>query len=76
MQAYGASWPTVDDPSGAIRGAYRAVARPQSYFIDPGGILRAIQVGELTNCEFERNFALIRGPTGGPRTTPDLSGCP
>ena len=76
IQAYGASWPTVDDPSGAIRGAYRAVARPQSYFIDPSGVLRAIQVGELTNCEFERQFALIRGPTGSPQVTPDLSGCP
>jgi cytochrome c biogenesis protein CcmG, thiol:disulfide interchange protein DsbE len=76
MQAYGASWPTVDDHSGAIRSAYRAVARPQSYFIDPSGVLRAIQVGELTSCEFERKFALIRGPTGGPGATLDPSGCP
>ena len=76
MQAYGASWPTVDDPSGAIRGAYRAVARPQSYFIDPNGVLRAIQVGELTDCEFERKFALIRSPTGSPGPSPDRSACP
>jgi len=61
MQAYGASWPTVDDPSGAIRGAYRAVARPQSYFIDRAGVLREIQVGELTEAEFERKYALILG---------------
>lgn len=76
IQQYGASWPTVDDPSGALRSAYRAVARPQSYFIDPGGILRAIQVGELTDCEFERQFALIRGNTGSPGATPDRSTCP
>lgn len=57
----GATWPTVDDPSGAIRQAYRAVARPQSYFIDRGGILRSIQVGEMQDADFERQFGLISG---------------
>jgi cytochrome c biogenesis protein CcmG/thiol:disulfide interchange protein DsbE len=57
----GATWPTVDDPSGAIRNAYRTAARPQSYFIDRDGILRGIQVGEITDAGFERQYALIRG---------------
>jgi cytochrome c biogenesis protein CcmG/thiol:disulfide interchange protein DsbE len=56
---YGATWPTVADPAGAAKAAYRVAARPQSYFIDRGGILRAIQVGQLTDAEFERQFALI-----------------
>ena len=56
---YGATWPTVDDPSGAIRAAYRAVARPQSYFIDRSGILREIQVGQVTDADFERLYASI-----------------
>ena len=63
---YHASWPTVDDPAGAIRTAYRVAARPQTYFIDRGGILRSIQVGELTDAEFERQYALISGPTAVP----------
>jgi cytochrome c biogenesis protein CcmG, thiol:disulfide interchange protein DsbE len=58
---YGATWPTVDDPSGAIRTAYRVAARPQTYFIDRDGILRAIQVGQVTEAEFEREYALING---------------
>ena len=58
---YGAPWVTVDDPEGSIRAAYRAVARPQSYFIDRDGILRAIQVGEVTADRFEQQFALING---------------
>ncbi len=58
----GATWPTVDDPDGAIRAAYRAVARPQTYFIDRDGVLRGIQVGELTAPEFDRFYALITGP--------------
>ena len=59
---YGATWPTVDDPAGAIRTAYRVAARPQTYFIDRDGILRSIQVGQVTEAEFERQYALISGP--------------
>lgn len=64
---YGAGWPTVDDPDGVIRTAYRVAARPQTYFIDRAGILRAIQVGQVTDAEFERQFALIAG--GVPEAT-------
>ena len=56
---FGATWPSVDDPTGSIRAAYRAVARPQTYFIDGSGIVRAIQVGETTAAEFERLYATI-----------------
>jgi cytochrome c biogenesis protein CcmG/thiol:disulfide interchange protein DsbE len=65
---YGATWPTVDDPGKAIRTAYRVAARPQSYFIDRAGILRSIQVGQLTDAEFERHYALISG--AGPSASP------
>ena len=61
---YAATWPTMDDPTGAIKSAYRVAARPQTYFIDRDGILRTIQVGQLTETEFEREFALISGPAG------------
>ena len=64
IDAYGATWPTVDDPSKAIRTAYRVAARPQTYFIDAAGILRAIQVGQVTDSEFERQYALISGAGG------------
>jgi len=55
----GATWPTVDDPDGAIRTAYRVAARPQTYFIDADGILRAIQVGAVLEADFERQYATI-----------------
>ena len=61
---FGATWPTVEDPSGVIRNAYRVAARPQSYFVDRDGILRSIHVGELSDCEFERQYALIAGSPG------------
>jgi hypothetical protein len=57
----GATWATVDDPDGAIKGGYRVFFRPQSYFIDRDGILRSIQAGEVRDADFERQYALISG---------------
>jgi cytochrome c biogenesis protein CcmG/thiol:disulfide interchange protein DsbE len=65
---YGATWPTVEDPGSEIRTAYRVAARPQSYFIDRDGILRSIQVGELTPAEFDHQFPAISGTADGPAT--------
>jgi cytochrome c biogenesis protein CcmG/thiol:disulfide interchange protein DsbE len=56
---YKATWPTVVDPDKALKTAYRVAARPQTYFIDPGGVIRSIQIGELTDEDFERQYALI-----------------
>ena len=61
MAQYGATWQTVVDPAGTIKHAYRVLNRPQSYFIDANGILRSIQIGYLTDGDFERQFALIAG---------------
>jgi cytochrome c biogenesis protein CcmG, thiol:disulfide interchange protein DsbE len=58
---FGGTWPTVVDPDGSIRQAYRVIARPQSYFIDKDGILRSIQIGYLTDADFERQLAMISG---------------
>jgi cytochrome c biogenesis protein CcmG/thiol:disulfide interchange protein DsbE len=57
----GATWATVDDGAGVIRAAYRVAARPQSYFIDREGILRSIQIGEVRDADFERQYSLISG---------------
>ena len=57
-QEFGATWQTVIDPGGAIKRAYRVLNRPQSYFVDATGILRSIQIGYLTDADFERQLAL------------------
>lgn len=54
-----ASWPTLLDPDGAIRAAYRTVARPTSFFIDGEGVLRSIQIGEVREADFDRQYAQI-----------------
>jgi cytochrome c biogenesis protein CcmG, thiol:disulfide interchange protein DsbE len=56
---YGGDWPTVVDPAKTIKNAYRVAARPQTYFVDRTGVIRSIQVGELTDADFERQFAKI-----------------
>jgi cytochrome c biogenesis protein CcmG/thiol:disulfide interchange protein DsbE len=56
---YGATWATVVDPDKAIKAAYRVAARPQSYFVDRSGVIRSIQVGELTDADFERQYSRI-----------------
>jgi cytochrome c biogenesis protein CcmG/thiol:disulfide interchange protein DsbE len=57
----GATWPTVIDPGAALKASYRVLGRPQTFFIDRAGILREIQIGELTDRDFERDFAVIVG---------------
>ena len=58
---YHATWPTVIDPDGAIKRAYRVVARPHTWFIDRTGVIRAMQIGgPMTDEEFARHFDKIR----------------
>lgn len=56
---FGATWPTVQDPDKALKTAYRVAGRPQTYFIDGAGVIRSIQIGELRDADFERQYARI-----------------
>lgn len=58
---FGATWPTVVDPDGALKTAYRSVARPTSYFIDRNGVLQSIQIGEILEADFARQYPKIQG---------------
>jgi cytochrome c biogenesis protein CcmG/thiol:disulfide interchange protein DsbE len=56
---FGATWPTVEDPERAMKRTYRVAGRPQTYFVDGDGIVRSIQIGELRDEDFERQYARI-----------------
>jgi cytochrome c biogenesis protein CcmG/thiol:disulfide interchange protein DsbE len=58
---YGATWSSVIDPHAATKTAYHVLGWPQSYFVDRGGILRSIQIGEVQDKDFERQYGLISG---------------
>ena len=57
--SFGATWPNVQDPDGSIAKAYRVVGAPQTYFIDRGGILRSIQIGEILQEDLDRQYPAI-----------------
>jgi cytochrome c biogenesis protein CcmG, thiol:disulfide interchange protein DsbE len=59
MVDLGATWPTVEDPDKALKTAYRVAGRPQTYFIDGAGVIRSIQIGEVRDADFERQYAKI-----------------
>jgi cytochrome c biogenesis protein CcmG/thiol:disulfide interchange protein DsbE len=59
VEEFEATWPTVLDPNGVIREAYRTLARPTSFFIDRDGVLRSIQIGEVREADFDRQYAQI-----------------
>ena len=59
LDEFGATWPSVPDPDGAIASAYRVVAPPQTYFIDAEGVLRGIQIGEVRETDFDTQYAKI-----------------
>jgi cytochrome c biogenesis protein CcmG/thiol:disulfide interchange protein DsbE len=56
---YGATWPTVVDPDKTLKATYRVAGRPQTYFVDRNGVLRSIQIGEMQDADFERQYAQI-----------------
>ena len=58
---YGATWPTVIDPGAVLKAVFHVLGRPQSYFVDRAGILRSIQIGEVQDKDFERQYGLISG---------------
>ncbi len=49
----------MEDPDKAIKTAYRVAARPQTYFVDGEGIIRSIQIGEIRDADFDRQYAKI-----------------
>jgi thiol-disulfide isomerase/thioredoxin len=57
VEEFRAPWPTVLDPDGAIRGAYRTIARPTSFFIDRDGVLRDKVFGPVLGGVLEAKVA-------------------
>lgn len=42
-----------------LKTTYRVAARPHTYFLDGEGIIRSIQIGELTDADIERHHERI-----------------
>jgi cytochrome c biogenesis protein CcmG/thiol:disulfide interchange protein DsbE len=59
VDSFGATWPSITDPSGSLATAYRVVAPPQTYFVDASGVIRGMQIGEMSTEDFERQYQTI-----------------
>jgi cytochrome c biogenesis protein CcmG, thiol:disulfide interchange protein DsbE len=59
MADFDAGWQSVPDADGTLAARYRVVAPPQTFFIDRSGTIQSIQIGELTEADFERQYARI-----------------
>ncbi len=55
-----ATWPTVADPDRSIGAAWKVLAPPQTFFVDPDGVIREVQVGQVRDAaELDRLLASI-----------------
>lgn len=59
MERMGASWATVMDPDGTAAGRYGIIGPPDTFFIDPDGIIVGRQIGQLSANDMERQLGLI-----------------
>jgi len=59
MAEQGADWPALADPDGQVQHAYAVVVPPTTFFVDRSGVVRAVQLGEITADLLERQLAKI-----------------
>lgn len=59
MAEEGADWPALADPGGVVQDAYDVVVPPTTFFVDRGGVVRAVQLGEMSGDLLERQLAKI-----------------
>ena len=61
MTRMGASWSAVMDPGEDVARRFGIYAPPETFFIDPQGVVAGRQIGQLTAADLDRQLALILG---------------
>lgn len=59
MADQSAGWPALADPDGAVRDGWAVVVPPTTFFVDRDGVVRAVQLGEMSADLLERQLAKI-----------------
>ena len=57
---YGVTYPIVLDETGQVARDYKLYPIPVSYFIDRGGNVRYIRIGQLTTADVEHLFRRLQ----------------
>lgn len=63
LDANGSPYPALMDPEGKAAVAYGVAGVPETYFVDPQGVIVSKYVGPLDVGSFERELAKTRGGT-------------
>lgn len=61
MTRMGAGWPAAMDPGDETARRFGIYAPPETFFIDPDGMVAGHQIGLLTVADLDRQLALILG---------------
>ena len=59
MDRFGARWPAVMDPGGAVAADYGIYGPPETFFIDRSGVITGRQIGGLSAADLQRKLAAI-----------------
>jgi len=59
MERMGATWATVMDPDGTAAAQYGIIGPPDTFFINPDGIIAGRQIGQLSANDMDRQLGLI-----------------
>jgi cytochrome c biogenesis protein CcmG/thiol:disulfide interchange protein DsbE len=59
MQRMGAGWPAAMDPGEDIAERYGIYGPPETFFIDPEGVVAARQIGPLSQADLDRHLTSI-----------------
>jgi cytochrome c biogenesis protein CcmG/thiol:disulfide interchange protein DsbE len=59
MRRMGAGWPAAMDPGEEIAERYGIYGPPETFFIDPDGVVAARQIGPLSRSDLERHLSSI-----------------
>lgn len=63
----GGDWPMAEDPDGKIALAWGVTGVPESFLVDPAGIVRAKVLGGVTDARLEDLLAGLRSGSASPR---------
>ena len=54
QREHGDSWPVLVDPGGVIASTYGVLAVPETFVVDPGGVVVASVLGRITSARLDR----------------------
>jgi cytochrome c biogenesis protein CcmG/thiol:disulfide interchange protein DsbE len=65
FQQHGGSWPKLADPDGRIQVAFGVAKSPETWIIDPDGVVRARIISQVTTADLDALLGQLRVASAG-----------